>query len=193
MPDNEVRLYRAGDANETGVKAWSSWSPEKSTAESYLDNPGFGGSTLRTESVPLKNILKADTTSARGMIRLARDLGFDPEVGQEWWDNGWKYPWEESSRVKKAASESKYDAIQYIDDFPEGATTVVTTKDFPASQGSPRLQPDPSIPGAYTMSGYRILPGKTNGKLRVYSPDGSLAGVVGSVDDAQRMIQKKLQ
>lgn len=53
--------------------------------------------------------------------------------------------------------------------------------------------PDPSIPGAYSMSGYRILPGKTKSKLRVYSPDGSLAGVVGSVDDAQRMIQKKLK
>jgi hypothetical protein len=53
--------------------------------------------------------------------------------------------------------------------------------------------PDPSIPGAYSMSGYRILPGKTKDKLRVYSPSGSLVGVVGSVDDAQRMIQKKLQ
>ena len=57
----------------------------------------------------------------------------------------------------------------------------------------PAPVPDPSIPGAYSMSGYRILPGKTKSKLRVYSPDGSLAGVVGSVDDAQRMIQKKLQ
>jgi hypothetical protein len=57
----------------------------------------------------------------------------------------------------------------------------------------PALVPDPSIPGAYSMSGYRILPGKTKGKLRVYSPSGALAGVVGSVDDAQRMIQKKLQ
>jgi len=57
----------------------------------------------------------------------------------------------------------------------------------------PAPVPDPSIPGAYSMSGYRILPGKTKGKLRVYSPDGSLAGVVGSVDDAQRMIQRKLR
>jgi len=57
----------------------------------------------------------------------------------------------------------------------------------------PAPVPDPSIPGAYSMSGYRILPGKTKGKLRVYSPSGSLVGVVGSVDDAQRMIRKKLQ
>ena len=57
----------------------------------------------------------------------------------------------------------------------------------------PAPVPDPSIPGAYSMSGYRILPGKTKGKLRVYSPSGSLVGVVGSVDDAQRMIQRKLQ
>jgi hypothetical protein len=57
----------------------------------------------------------------------------------------------------------------------------------------PALVPDPSIPGSYSMSGYRILPGKTKSKFRVYSPDGSLAGVAGSVDDAQRMIQKKLK
>jgi hypothetical protein len=57
----------------------------------------------------------------------------------------------------------------------------------------PAPMPDPSIPGAYSMSGYRILPGKTKSKLRVYSPSGSLVGVVGSVDDAQRMIRKKLQ
>jgi hypothetical protein len=57
----------------------------------------------------------------------------------------------------------------------------------------PAPVPDPSIPGAYSMSGYRILPGKTKGKLRVYSPSGSLVGVVGSVDDAQRMIQRKLR
>jgi hypothetical protein len=57
----------------------------------------------------------------------------------------------------------------------------------------PAPVPDPSIPGAYSMSGYRILPGKTKGKLRIYSPSGSLVGVFGSVDDAQRMIRKKLQ
>jgi hypothetical protein len=57
----------------------------------------------------------------------------------------------------------------------------------------PAPVPDPSIPGAYSMNGYRILPGKTKGKLRVYSPSGALVGVVGSVDDAQRMIQRKLR
>lgn len=53
-------------------------------------------------------------------------------------------------------------------------------------------QPDPSVPGAYSVTGgFRILPGKTNGRLRVYGPAGSLVGIAGSLDEAQRMIQRK--
>lgn len=53
-------------------------------------------------------------------------------------------------------------------------------------------QPDPSVPGAYSVTGgFRILPGKTKGRLRVYGPSGSLVGIAGSMDEAQRMIRKK--
>lgn len=55
-------------------------------------------------------------------------------------------------------------------------------------------QPDPSIPGAYSVTGgFRILPGKTKGRLRVYGPSGALVGIAGSLDEAQRMIRKKTQ
>ena len=57
----------------------------------------------------------------------------------------------------------------------------------------PAPVPDPSIPGAYSMSGYRILPGKTKGRVRVYSPTGGLLGIASSNDEAQRMIQHKLR
>jgi hypothetical protein len=56
-----------------------------------------------------------------------------------------------------------------------------------------RLMPDPSIPGAYSMSGFRVLPGKTKGRVRVYSPTGGLLGIASSNDEAQRMIQRKLR
>lgn len=53
-------------------------------------------------------------------------------------------------------------------------------------------QPDPSVPGAYSVTGgFRILPGKTKGRLRVYGPSGSLVGIAGSLDEAQRMIRRK--
>ena len=53
-------------------------------------------------------------------------------------------------------------------------------------------QPDPSVPGAYSVTGgFRILPGKTKGRLRVYGPSGSLLGIAGSLDEAQRMIRKQ--
>lgn len=55
------------------------------------------------------------------------------------------------------------------------------------------LVPDPTIPGAYSMSGYRVLPGKSKSRLRVYSPTGSLIGIAASTDEAQRLIQKKLR
>ena len=40
---NPITIYRAGDANEVGVKPWASFTPERSVAEAYTDNPGFGG------------------------------------------------------------------------------------------------------------------------------------------------------
>ena len=53
-------------------------------------------------------------------------------------------------------------------------------------------QPDPSVPGAYSVTGgFRILPGKTGGRLRVYGPSGALVGITGSLDEAQRMIRRK--
>jgi len=89
--------------------------------------------------------------------------------------------------------EKRYVAGWMIGYGSDGEPLLVDAVDLGPVKSVPRLQPDPSIPGAYSMSGYRILPGKTKGKLRVYSPSGALVGVVGSVDDAQRMIQKKLQ
>lgn len=53
------------------------------------------------------------------------------------------------------------------------------------------LTPDASMPGAYSMRGYRVLPGREKFKLRIYSPSGSLLGIASSTDEAQRMIQRK--
>jgi hypothetical protein len=326
MP-GEATIYRAGDKSETGVKAFSSWSENKSTAEAYLDNPGFGGAVLRSEKVPLNSVLDADTTNRKGMERLARQLGFDAGTGDEWFDNGWKYPWEESKSVKEALKKSGFDAIRYPDDFPEGATSIVPLKDFAGSENirfmpdysgehkapqrdygapldnlkgvypddvygpnaaqyyghssgdatdkaaariiqatkgkpdapvkvfraipksiqsneinpgdwittiksyavdhgegplggdykilektvpagdlytngdsifefgyDPKFMPSPdsAMPGAYSFpGGYRALPGKAKGSLRLYGPAGSLIGIASSLDEAQRILRRK--
>jgi hypothetical protein len=52
--------------------------------------------------------------------------------------------------------------------------------------------PDSAMPGAYSFSGgYRALPGKAKGSLRIYGPAGSLLGIASSLDEAQRIIRKK--
>jgi len=52
--------------------------------------------------------------------------------------------------------------------------------------------PDSAMPGAYSFpGGYRALPGKAKGSLRIYGPAGSLIGIASSLDEAQRIIRKK--
>jgi len=53
-------------------------------------------------------------------------------------------------------------------------------------------QPDSSMPGAYSFQGgFRAIPGKTKGSLRLYGPAGSLIGIAASLDEAQRIIRRK--
>jgi len=124
-----MTIYRAGDPSETGVKPWASFTPDEDTAKSYTDNPGFGGSHVRELRVDAGNVL--DLTGSRGFEKLASALGYDNETAQEWKDNGWNYPWEESSKIKRALQDSEYDAVKYTDDFPAGATTIIFTRQPP--------------------------------------------------------------
>ncbi len=53
-------------------------------------------------------------------------------------------------------------------------------------------QPDSAMPGAYSFQGgYRAIPGKTKGSLRLYGPAGSLIGIASSLDEAQRILRRK--
>jgi hypothetical protein len=58
----------------------------------------------------------------------------------------------------------------------------------------PKFMPstDSAMPGAYSFpGGYRAIPGKAKGSLRLYGPAGSLIGIAASLDEAQRIIRKK--
>ena len=52
--------------------------------------------------------------------------------------------------------------------------------------------PDSAMPGAYSFpGGYRAIPGKAKGSLRLYGPAGSLVGIASSLDEAQRILRRK--
>lgn len=55
------------------------------------------------------------------------------------------------------------------------------------------FMPDASMPGVYSMGSYRVMPSKTGNRYRVYGPIGQLVGIASNLDDAQRMIQRKLK
>lgn len=125
---DDIILYRAGNKNEKGIKAWVAFSPEIETAEAYLDNPGFGGDTLRMVKIsPLKQTIYFYST-ASDFIKLARLVGLDGERGERWYDRGSRYPWEENfDNLRELLNEKGIEAIIYRDDFPEGATSIVLT------------------------------------------------------------------
>ena len=90
--------------------------------------------------------------------------------------------------------------LQIDDEFPGGR------KDFRLSVGKPggsirvnviqdpRFMPSPdsAMPGAYSFpGGYRAIPGKAKGSLRIYGPAGSLIGIASSLDEAQRILRRK--
>jgi|WetSurMetagenome_2_1015567.scaffolds.fasta_scaffold443398_1 hypothetical protein len=122
-----MRIYRAGNAGEIGIKAWASYTPDRETAEAYRDNPGFGGDTIRELVVSDDlSILDADTTTAHGMALFAAEIGLSDDDADRWWMSGYRYPWEDDwRRVRAAIVATGYDAVRYVDDYPEGATTII--------------------------------------------------------------------
>jgi hypothetical protein len=52
--------------------------------------------------------------------------------------------------------------------------------------------PDSSMPGTYSFTGgFRAIPGKAKGSLRLYGPAGTLIGIAASLDEAQRIVRRK--
>jgi len=88
------------------------------------------------------------------------------------------------SRIKSA------DPVTYDD----AGNVIPLSQRFKATSEDIRYmpQPDSAMPGAYSFpGGYRALPGKAKGSLRLYGPAGSLIGIASSLDEAQRIIRKK--
>jgi hypothetical protein len=76
----------------------------------------------------------------------------------------------------------------------DAGNVIPLSQRFQTSSADIRFMPSPdsSMPGAYSFTGgYRALPGKSKGSLRIYSPAGSLIGIASSLDEAQRILRRK--
>jgi len=90
--------------------------------------------------------------------------------------------------------EKRYIAGWLVGLGSDGEPLLADAVDLGPVSGDVRMmpQPDSSMPGAYSFAGgYRALPGKAKGSLRLYGPAGSLIGIASSLEEAQRIIRRK--
>jgi hypothetical protein len=90
--------------------------------------------------------------------------------------------------------EKRYVAGWLVGLGSDGEPLLADAVDLGPASSDVRMMPSPdsAMPGAYSFpGGYRALPGKAKGSLRLYGPAGSLIGIAASLDEAQRIIRKK--
>jgi hypothetical protein len=92
--------------------------------------------------------------------------------------------------------EKRYVAGWLVGLGSDGEPLLADAVDLGPASSDVRMMPSPdsAMPGAYSFpGGYRALPGKAKGSLRLYGPAGSLIGIAASLDEAQRIIRKKVK
>jgi len=96
---------------------------------------------------------------------------------------------EDPIRLKKIDEIENYDPENLWAVPSKKIAAAISVRNMPADM---MPTPDSLMPGAYSFTGgYRALPGKSKGSLRIYSPAGSLIGIAASLDEAQKIIRKK--
>lgn len=124
-----MKLYRATNdrSDAENVPINSCWSPELSTAESYTDNPGFGGRHIVSVEIDPAVVAVADWTDAAGGTRaMIRDLMGDTDEAEEMigeWAGYEVFQAIENSATLRRLAAEQYDWVSYTDDYPAGATT----------------------------------------------------------------------
>jgi hypothetical protein len=98
---------------------------------------------------------------------------------------------EDPIRLKKASDIERFDPENLWAVPSKKIAAAISVRNMPADL---MPSPDSAMPGAYSFTGgYRALPGKAKGSLRLYGPAGSLIGIASSLDEAQRIIRKKVK
>ena len=153
----------------------------ESTLQGALEEGGFvREDTDATAGVPELQFLAASGLLDSYLKKIGKNVIAynDAEAG------GKTYVVFDPTQLKSADPITKDDA----------GNVIPLSQRFKATSEDIRFMPSPdsSMPGAYTFTGgYRALPGKTKGSLRLYGPAGSLLGIASSLDEAQRILRRK--
>lgn len=127
-------LYRAAAADSPHLGEMSCWSPDRAMAEAYLANEAMGGPALYGVTVEIPRLLDLRGAGSERAIRRAvaeaLGLGGDDRAALMDAQGRTRYPWEWEGYPYRDALAEQYDAIQYTDDYPEDAETIVFLRDL---------------------------------------------------------------
>ena len=127
-------LYRAAAADSPHMGEMSCWSPDRATAEAYLANEAMGGPALYRVELEIPRLLDLRGAGSERALReaVAEALGLRGVEAEELRDaqGRTRYPWEWEGYPYRDALAERYDAIQYTDDYPEDAETIVLLRDL---------------------------------------------------------------
>ena len=155
-----------------------------------IEEPAFKG----VPSGAAVGIIQIDPLSTDSPILTGKEAGVPEHLSYEYVLKG-----------KPVAKLGFYSVVEQIAPETKGKMMSQAQVNFPIEKSVPQATeaagqlrfspvPDSSMPGAYSFTGgYRALPGKSKGSLRIYSPVGSLIGIAASLDEAQRIIRRKAQ
>ncbi len=122
-----MRIWRA--AKDDIIVDTASFSEERSAAEAYLDNPGYGGPTLYYADVEPEAVLDlTEATDAIVMIMEIAGLSHPGAIGVDEW----------IPRIAAELHEAGYDWVRHTESYPAGTITWTWIGD---SADEPELLP----------------------------------------------------
>jgi hypothetical protein len=210
--------HRTSAKNITEFRPWVNFGTEEQATNVDLTGRGEGDTRTYRAFLNVSNPIRVqdEGMAASNVLQQAREQGVvsGGEMAGFPYNKGDDV---ERAYVAKVLEKNGFDGIVYENEYEGKGDSYIAlkpsqikladpiTKDdsgnviplsqrFKAASEDIRYmpQPDSAMPGAYSFSGgYRALPGKAKGSLRLYGPAGSLIGIAASLDEAQRIIRKK--
>ena len=130
-----TKLYRAADYAE--VRVGYSLTPQKKTAQAYLENPGFGGQSLHVTSVELDGVLDLyDSEDEWADLSAAAGITIDPEAYQ----HHFARVLPTSDTVCESLAACGYHWVRIRDDFPAGAVTMIPVSESAADAADAEIE-----------------------------------------------------
>jgi hypothetical protein len=210
--------HRTSAKNINVFRPWVNFGTEEQSSNVDLTGRGEGDTRTYQAYLNLSNPIRVrdEGMAASNVLQQAREQGVvsGQEMASFPYNRGDDV---ERAYVAKVLEKNGFDGIVYENEYEGQGDSYIAlkssqiksadpiTKDnagnviplsqrFKATSDDIRYmpQPDSAMPGAYSFpGGYRALPGKAKGSLRLYGPAGSLIGIASSLDEAQRILRRK--